>query len=142
MNFMNTLKCTICGSEYTPKRMRKNLKFCSVKCKDRAIVQKRKREGYQTGPCVVKGCTRQSRWKFGGPCSMHYSRIRLTGTAGSSDTQYGKRMGQLPCEVDGCDRKYFSKGLCNMHYNRKRLTGDAGEAAPRRGIRPPGEYLP
>jgi hypothetical protein len=71
---------------------------------------------------------------------MHYRRIRLTGAAGEADTQYGKRMGQIPCGVDGCDRKYFAKGLCSMHYNRKRLTGDAGEAAPRRGIRPTGEW--
>lgn len=27
------------------------------------------------------------------------------------------------CEVSGCARKYYSKGLCEMHYQRLRLTG-------------------
>lgn len=41
-------------------------------------------------------------------------------------------MGQMPCEVEGCPRKYYASGLCSMHYNRKRQTGDVGQAALRR----------
>lgn len=65
-------------------------------------------------------------------CSMHYRRIRLTGEPGSPEPERGGRMGVAPCEVQGCPRKYYSKGLCCMHYGRKRLTGDAGEADLRR----------
>lgn len=29
----------------------------------------------------------------------------------------------MTCEVDGCDRKHYAKGLCKKHYQRKRNTG-------------------
>lgn len=129
---MATLICIICGIEYTPKHYRKDGKFCSPACNNKAQCAKRKREGYDTSPCNVEGCTRQSRWKNGGPCSMHYRRIRLTGDPGSADAERGGRIGVAPCGVDGCPRTYYANGLCSMHYNRKRATGDAGEAELRR----------
>jgi hypothetical protein len=134
MKFMTTLKCIVCGVEYTPKRMRNNLKYCSIACKEKSDNKRRGGKAYRDScpPCSVEGCGRRAVVKSGGPCPMHRRRIHLTGEPGSSDTLYGKRMGQLPCEVDGCTRKYFAKGLCNMHYNRKRSTGDAGEAELRR----------
>lgn len=35
------------------------------------------------------------------------------------------------CDVEGCERKYYGKGLCEMHYQRLRLTGttDPGKKA-------------
>ncbi len=57
---------------------------------------------------------------------MHYRRVRLYGATGDPGTVYGKRFDQIPCEVDGCDRRYYAKGLCSLHYNRRRTTGDVG----------------
>lgn len=28
------------------------------------------------------------------------------------------------CDVDGCERKYFSSGYCNLHFRRFQATGD------------------
>jgi len=32
------------------------------------------------------------------------------------------------CEIEGCDKKYLSKGLCLMHYARNRKYGEVGPA--------------
>lgn len=129
---MSTLICTVCSTEYTPKHLRKDGKYCSPACNNKAQAAKRKREGYDTSPCSIEGCERQSRWKNGGPCGMHYRRIRLTGDPGSAVAERGGRIGVAPCEVDGCPRTYYANGLCSMHYNRKRQTGDVGGAELRR----------
>lgn len=124
--------CTVCGTAYTPKHVRKDAKYCSVGCNNKAASARRKAAGPQTSTCHIDGCDRKSRWKRGGPCSMHYRRIRLTGSAGSVGAVRGGRMGVAPCSVDGCRRKYYANGLCSLHYNRQRTTGDAGEAGLRR----------
>ncbi|WP_083335972.1 HNH endonuclease signature motif containing protein [Mycobacteroides saopaulense] len=124
--------CSVCGIAYQPKHVRKDAKFCSKSCKDKATSEKRKRDGYQDScsPCFIEGCTRKSHWKSSGPCSMHYRRIRMTGDPGSADVVRGGRLGIKPCDVDGCTRLYYAQGLCSMHYNRKRLTGSVGPAVP------------
>lgn len=39
-----------------------------------------------------------------------------------------RRIGVLPCSVDGCDRKILTvkSGLCRIHYSRLRATGKVG----------------
>lgn len=34
------------------------------------------------------------------------------------------------CNVDGCERNHYAKGLCMMHYQRKRLYGNVGHVRP------------
>lgn len=63
-------------------------------------------------------------------CSMHYRRVRMNGHPGVPEKIRGGRSGIAPCEVVGCDRKYYAKGLCSMHYNRNSADGDPGQAAP------------
>jgi hypothetical protein len=33
------------------------------------------------------------------------------------------------CEIDGCDRRHYARGLCNMHYLRQYRHGTTGPAA-------------
>lgn len=42
------------------------------------------------------------------------------------------------CDVEGCERPNYSKGLCSMHYMRLRTTGAVGPAGPLRRESPPG----
>jgi len=65
-------------------------------------------------------------------CSMHYRRLHLKGDVGGAESTMGGRMGILPCEVPGCDGKYYSKGLCSLHYNRLNWYGDVGAAGRKR----------
>lgn len=37
---------------------------------------------------------------------------------GKTRTHGSAHFGQLRCDVEGCDRKYYAKGKCNMHYAR------------------------
>lgn len=39
------------------------------------------------------------------------------------------------CDVDGCEKKHFGKGLCNMHYLRVRNHGTTGHSNVVRGDR-------
>lgn len=48
-------------------------------------------------------------------------------------------MGVAPCSIEGCERKYYARGMCALHYNRKRLTGDAGDAKLKRNSAEPGK---
>lgn len=134
MKFMNSLICTVCDDPYTPKRITKNAKYCSIKCKERSAEKRRGSKAYRDSCplCEVEGCTRRAVSRGGGPCPMHRRRKRLTGDYGDPDTRYGKRFGILPCSVDGCPRTYYANDLCSMHYNRKQQTGDVGEAELRR----------
>lgn len=128
--------CGHCGQLFVPRR-KNQTQYCSRQCKDRAH-SKRQRE--QEAPaCSVEGCERRS--KHPGLkiplCSMHDARRRKTGSLGDPGSVYGQRFGQWPCEVPGCSRKYYAKGLCSLHYNRLRLTGNVGD--PGISKRPNGE---
>lgn len=35
---------------------------------------------------------------------------------GKRRTRGSAQSGRLRCEVEGCDGKYYAKGMCNMHY--------------------------
>lgn len=37
---------------------------------------------------------------------------------GKQRTHGSAHFGQLRCDVEGCDRKYYAKGKCNLHYAR------------------------
>ncbi len=63
---------------------------------------------------------------------MHYRRLRVRGELGSPDSERGGRFGILPCSVDGCEQKYYAKGLCRLHYNRLRVDGSVGPAGLKR----------
>lgn len=123
--------CAHCGEEFPAQDWR--AKYCTKRCKERAR-GKRQREQSPRHPCTIEGCTRLSKpgMKVDPLCSMHYGRIRLTGEPGSPNAVRGGRLGIAPCEIAGCPRKFYAKGLCSMHYNRKQTTGDAGEAELRR----------
>lgn len=80
------------------------------------------------------GCARQAR-KMGW-CSMHYNRIRESGSPGPTQARAKRRPGEPgPCAVEGCTfGPARAKGLCDVHYQRIRAHGDLGppELARRR----------
>lgn len=123
--------CAHCEAKFVSPDRR--TKYCTKRCKERAR-GKRQREQSPHHPCTIEGCVRLSKpgMKVNPLCSMHYQRIRLTGTPGGPDAVRGGRIGIAPCEVAGCPRKYYARDLCSMHYNRKQQTGAAGEAELRR----------
>ena len=49
----------------------------------------------------------------------------------------GKKRG---CDIPGCPRKHFGKGLCNMHYNRKRNGNTNMKVGPIAPVNNPGQY--
>lgn len=132
---MGTYVCIHCGEAYTPLRPRKNARFCSRLCKDRAKStewRRRRASAIAAGDwpaCELEGCQRPSRAATPSLCPMHYRRKRLTGSPGPLA---GWRPANRECAVDGCDRAYYASGFCCMHYGRNRTAGDPGEAEARR----------
>lgn len=133
-----TKRCAKCGGSFTPRR--RDQQYCGRLCKNRAHAQ-RQRDEAQAVLCGVEGCGRPATApKMRKPlCGMHYRRLQRHGDLGSADSSYGGRLGILPCEVPGCDRKYSAKGLCAMHYNRQRTLGSPGDAELRRKPVGPGQ---
>lgn len=127
--------CLHCQEPFAPGR--RDQVYCDRTCKDRAS-SIRQRQRADEVACGVDGCDRKSKAPgMKSPlCSMHYRRNRLEGHVGPAKARRGGRMGVVPCEVAGCTKFYYAKGLCNMHYSRKRSNGATGEAAPRRGHDP------
>lgn len=41
-------------------------------------------------------------------------------------------LGVLACQVDGCERNNYAKGLCSLHYNRLRKDGLFGPPKPKK----------
>jgi hypothetical protein len=115
--------CRRCSAEFTAKR--KNQYYCSRTCKDRAHAAAYRARS-QARPCAVDGCTNAALDKR--HCSMHYRRLRTTGSVGPAGKVRGDRFGTAPCTVDGCVRKYYANGMCSLHYNRTRVKGVAGPA--------------
>lgn len=130
---MTVLICTICSAEYTPKKVRKDSKYCGTKCKNRGMHILRKARGpiEVTTTCTLDGCEEPSKWN-GSYCGMHYGRIKLHGAPGVPERVRGGRYGVITCEVEGCERKYAARGLCTLHYGRLRLDGDPGQAELKR----------
>jgi hypothetical protein len=57
-----------------------------------------------------------------GLCSLHYSRLKNTGSVGPAKST---RRGPRPCKVDGCDNIAVTRNdLCPTHRRRKRLYGN------------------
>lgn len=74
--------------------------------------------------CTIDGCEKP--YLARGLCSMHYKRVRSTGTVGDAASMFMDRSGG--CTVDGCELTVRARGLCGMHYERVRAFGDAGSA--------------
>lgn len=88
--------------------------------------------------CVIKGCNKKTHSKE--LCSMHYQRVKKTGSAGIAASIYKKNKGKV-CSVKGCKRPAYSKETCMMHYQRISFHGEAGSADTIHGkgcIRPDG----
>lgn len=121
---MGDLTCARCSTGFAPRR--RDQKYCSRACKERAHSARQREREFPT--CEVVGCGKPATHPaMRSPlCSMHYRRKRLTGSVGSVEAVLGGRLGILPCTVPGCRRKYYAMDLCGLHYNRKRLTGEVG----------------
>ncbi len=73
----------------------------------------------------LDGCGRPAR-KLGW-CSMHYNRVRTTGSPGPAEklTRWGE--GPRPCNIAGCEKNArHASGVCDVHYHRIRKSGDPG----------------
>lgn len=53
---------------------------------------------------------------------------------GKTRTHGSAQYGELRCDVEGCDGKYYAKGMCNKHYAqaRRKTDPESGNAASRR----------
>lgn len=67
-----------------------------------------------TKTCTVDDCSKALIAR--GLCSMHYARLRKTGSLDLHATRY--RLD--PCSVDGCDGKHYAAGWCRKHYGQWR----------------------
>lgn len=76
-----------------------------------------------------EGCSKDAKPGRNGWCSMHYTRIRKSGSPGPPTALRQRNQGK-PCAVDGCvedEGKGASiKGFCMFHYHRWKQTGDPG----------------
>lgn len=68
--------------------------------------------------CVVDGCERDEFVKSRQLCNAHYQRLMKTGT-----TDLPVRQGDLPCEMDGCEKPRHARGLCSTHQSKIRRKG-------------------
>jgi hypothetical protein len=118
------VKCLNCPEVFEPRRA--DHVYHSEECKQRAHAKRQREAGKPS--CSVDKCSRQALApKMKTPlCSMHYRRLQRTGELGGAESTVGGRMGIIPCEVEGCNETYYSKGLCSLHYNRRGRTGDVG----------------
>ena len=80
------------------------------------------------------GCPRLA-WKMGW-CSMHYQRVRATGSPGPVERLIARYDGAT-CAVEGCEEVAKLKGWCKFHRGRVRFTGEPGQAAPLKRRLPP-----
>lgn len=65
--------------------------------------------------CNAEGCDRRHNAK--GYCSVHYKRVRRTG---SIDLQFVQRY----CKIETCGDKYFGLDYCRLHYYSFHRYGD------------------
>jgi len=79
--------------------------------------------------CSVAGCTSKGRITAG-LCSMHYTRLRRTGSVGPVETVQ-QFAGVAECSVPTCPLPHHCRGLCSKHYARAVRHGDP-EAYPTR----------
>ena len=57
-------------------------------------------------------------------CSMHWKRLRNTGTTDKTKSQGGQTKPPQPCEYEECGKIVIARGMCQMHYRRWNLYGD------------------
>lgn len=67
--------------------------------------------------CTVEGCTSPTLARE--MCSMHYARMRTTGTTDARATQAPR-----VCDVEGCNHAHIARGWCRTHYARWKKHGD------------------
>jgi hypothetical protein len=79
--------------------------------------------------CTIAECDRKTRCK--GLCSIHYARLRKTGTTGV------RRVIHPHCVEDGCLRKVVGRGLCEPHYRAMRRIDASSSACTIEGCSTP-----
>lgn len=72
--------------------------------------------------CKIPGCEKAANNGGGSMCSMHYSRLRRTG----SPYIRTKRiyLTHQECTVEGCGNKIAGNGLCGTHWMQNKRRGD------------------
>lgn len=72
--------------------------------------------------CIVEDCDKSLRkGRSDVLCSMHRARVARYGRLNLVRQQYHANC----CSVEGCNRKFYAKGLCQKHWQKERLANNS-----------------
>jgi len=125
--------CRNCNGEVAWKGRGRKPVYCCRECKNRdKATEYRARITRDQPECSWPGCTKTRKASTGhGLCGMHYRR-QLKGEDMDAAPKKVPMSEHRPCDVEGCGKRYFAKGLCRLHYHRLRENGEVGPAGLKR----------
>lgn len=72
--------------------------------------------------CTIDDCDKSQ--KAIGLCSMHWKRLKTTGTTDFTRGKGGIKQAPKSCSVVDCERQHVARGYCGAHYRRWSLYDD------------------